>query len=95
MSISRYFDDLGNYVWDNKTPYVWSVEGITVCEQALEGGIAHYKKVVEIGDNHYSYIFTRTVDPQGVNTYAIGTRLQRGLLWTTLQTSLAYGQVWR
>ena len=55
MSVSRFFDKDG-YVWENKRPYKWNVEGNAICETSISDGITRIKKFVEIDNNHYSHI---------------------------------------
>ena len=66
FSASRFLEDIGIYLWENKVPYRWSVEVNTICEKPVNVGITHFNKVFEIDDNHYLYNLTRVVDSQGV-----------------------------
>ena len=68
ISVSAFLDGLGYYAWDNKIPYIWKAEGSTVFNKPVNTsvGLTHFQEIIEIDDNHYSYIFTKVIDPHGV-----------------------------
>lgn len=61
-SSAVYIDEKHSYVWENKNPKTWSVDGNIVCVKPVTVGFTQFEKIVAIDNNQLMGICLSVID---------------------------------